>query len=413
MLIFRLIKESVVFALQSLRVNKLRTFLSLLGITIGIFAMISVFTVIDSLEGEIRSSVSALGDDVIYIQKWPWEFSQDYPWWNYLKRPVPTLEEYEAIKSRARNVGSCTFMASTFKNISRKGVSQEADVLIATYDYKDSRAFEITKGRYFSETEARTGQNVAVIGSVIAENIFGSINPVGKEIKVDGNRIKVIGVFDKEGESMISTSHDDMILIGIEYGRRIFNIDGEQLNPMIMVTAREGSGIEQLSDELEIIVRSERRLSPVEEEDFALNKASMISQGIDKIFATIDIAGIIIGGFAILVGGFGIANIMFVSVRERTRVIGIQKAIGAKSGFIMTQFLVEAIVLSLLGGILGLVFIWLGTIVVSGVTDFNLVLSIKNIGTGLLISGTIGVISGFMPARKAAHLDPVIAMSQA
>jgi putative ABC transport system permease protein len=413
MLIFRLIKESVIFALQSLRVNKLRTFLSLLGITIGIFAMIAVFTVIDSLEGEIRSSVSDLGDDVIYIQKWPWEFSQDYPWWNYLKRPVPTIEEYEAIKSRAHNVGSCTFMASTFKNISRKGVSQEADVLIATYDYKDSRAFEITKGRYFSEAEARTGQNVAVIGSVIAQNIFGSINPVGKEIKVDGNRIQVIGVFDKEGESIISTSHDDMVLLNIEYGRRIFNIDGEQLNPEIMVTAKEGSGIEQLSDELEIIMRSERRLSPIEEPDFALNKASMISQGIDKIFATIDIAGIIIGGFAILVGGFGIANIMFVSVREKTRVIGIQKAIGAKSSFIMTQFLVEAIVLSMLGGILGLILIWLGTVIVSGVTDFNLVLSIKNIGTGLLISGTIGVISGFMPARKAAHLDPVVAMSQA
>ncbi|MFO7789165.1 MAG: ABC transporter permease [Bacteroidota bacterium] len=413
MLILRLLKESVNFALQSLRVNKLRTILSLSGITIGIFAMISVFTVVDSLEREIRDSVSELGDDVIYVQKWPWEFSESYPWWKYLKRPVPTMDEYLAIKDRARHIKSCSFMASTNQTISKGDISTgNTGVLIATHDYKENRAFDIERGRYFTEAEAFQGQNLAVIGSTVASDIFPYSSPVGQEIKISGNRVTVIGVFAKEGESMVSDSHDNLVLLMANYGKRLYDINSESLNPMIMVTAGQDADIEQINDELEIILRSERRLKPMEEPDFALNRASMISQGIDKIFATIDIAAIIIGGFAILVGGFGIANIMFVSVKERTRIIGIQKAIGAKSGFILTQFLFEAIVLCLMGGAIGLILIWVGTLIGSQVTDFDLVLGVNNIITGFLISGGIGIISGFLPARQAANLDPVIAMGK-
>jgi putative ABC transport system permease protein len=413
MLILRLLKESIMFALQSLRANKLRTLLSLSGITIGIFAMISVFTVIDSLEKEIRNSVSELGDDVIYVQKWPWEFSQDYAWWKYLKRPVPSMDEYQAIKERARHIKSCTFMASTRQTITHKDRSTtNTGVLIATHDYQENRAFEIARGRYFTESEAYQGQNLAIIGSGVAKDLFPFANPVGKTIKVNGHRIFVIGVFEKEGQSMISSSHDQLVLMMANYGKRIYNIDGQSLNPLIMVTAADDASIDQINDELEIILRSERRLKPMEEANFALNRASMISQGIDKIFATIDIAGILIGGFAILVGGFGIANIMFVSVRERTRIIGIQKAIGARNGFILTQFLFEAIVLSLIGGIFGLILIWIGTLIGTQLSGFDLILGFNNILTGLLISGGIGVLSGFLPARQAARLDPVIAMGK-
>ncbi|MFP4663354.1 MAG: ABC transporter permease [Bacteroidales bacterium] len=413
MLIIRLLKESISFAWQSLKSNKLRTVLSLSGITIGIFAMISVFTVIDSLEREIRNSVSELGDDVIYVQKWPWEFSQNYPWWKYLKRPVPDMDEYQAIKERAKHIRSCTFMASTSQTISRKDLStNNTGVLIATHDYKDNRAFDIDRGRYFTASEAFRGQNLAIIGSGVSSDIFPHTDPLGKEIKINGNKVRVIGVFRQEGKNMMSSSHDELVLLMANYGKRIYDIDSENLNPMIMVSAAEGSSIEQINDELEIIMRSERRLSPLEEADFALNRASMISQGIDKIFSTIDIAGIIIGGFAILVGGFGIANIMFVSVKERTRIIGIQKAIGARNGFILTQFLFEAIVLSLMGGIFGLIMIWIGTIIGSEVSGFTLALSFKNIVTGLLISGGIGILSGYWPARQAARLDPVIAIGK-
>jgi len=413
MIIFRLLRESVSFAFQSLRVNKLRTLLSLLGITIGIFAMISVFTVIDSLEKQIRDSVSSLGDDVIYIQKWPWEFSQDYAWWKYMNRPVPTLEEYEMIRDNAKNIAACTYMGSAMRNVSYEAVNTNSPILIATHDYKDNRAFDISKGRYFSEKESLMGSNVAIIGYNIAENLFSGQNPIGKELKVDGHRVTVIGIFDKEGSSMMSTSHDFLIMLPINFGKRIFRLNSNELNPMIMASAKPDVSIEQMNDELEILLRSHRRLSPLEEPNFALNQASMISQGVDKIFATIDIAGIIIGGFAILVGGFGIANIMFVSVKERTRMIGIQKAIGAKSGFILTQFLFEAVVLSLMGGVLGLILIYIGTLIGSSFVDFEFVLSINNILTGLIISGVIGVISGFLPAKQAAGLDPVVAMNQA
>jgi len=413
MIIFRLLRESVSFAFQSLRVNKLRTLLSLLGITIGIFAMISVFTVIDSLEKQIRDSVSSLGDDVIYVQKWPWEFSQDYAWWKYMNRPVPTIEEYELIRDNAKNIEACAYMGSAMRSVSYEAVNTNSPILVATHDYKDNRAFDISKGRYFSEKESLVGNNVAIVGFDIAENLFSGSNPIGKEIKVDGHRVTIIGVFDKEGSNMMSTSHDYLIMLPVNYGKRIFRLNSNELNPMIIVSAKSDVSIEQINDEIETLLRSHRRLSPLEEPSFALNQASMISQGVDKIFATIDIAGIIIGGFAILVGGFGIANIMFVSVKERTRMIGIQKAIGAKSGFILTQFLFEAVVLSLMGGVLGLILIYIGTLIGSRLVDFEFVLSFNNILTGLIISGVIGVVSGFWPAKQAADLDPVVAMNQA
>jgi putative ABC transport system permease protein len=411
MIIFRLLRESVSFAFQSLRVNKLRTLLSLLGITIGIFAMISVFTVIDSLEKQIRDSVSSLGDDVIYIQKWPWEFSQDYAWWKYMNRPVPTLEEYEMIRDNAKNIAACTYMGSAMRNVSYEAVNTNSPILIATHDYKDNRAFDISKGRYFSEKESLMGSNVAIIGYNIAENLFSGQNPIGKELKVDGHRVTVIGIFDKEGSSMMSTSHDFLIMLPINFGKRIFRLNSNELNPMIMASAKPDVSIEQMNDELEILLRSHRRLSPLEEPNFALNQASMISQGVDKIFATIDIAGIIIGGFAILVGGFGIANIMFVSVKERTHIIGIQKAIGAKNYFIMLEFLFESVLLSLAGGIVGLVIVAAGTLLINLTGDFKMYLTVSNIILGISISSIIGLVSGFAPAWQAARMDPVTAMN--
>jgi len=208
-------------------------------------------------------------------------------------------------------------------------------------------------------------------------------------------------------------NQDSYVIIPVNFGRTIFDIKSENLNPMLMVSAKENVSVELLQDELKMLMRTVRRLSPLEEDDFALNRASMISQGLDQIFNIIDLAGIIIGGFAILVGGFGIANIMFVSVRERTRMIGIQKAIGAKKYLILIQFLTEAVVLCLIGGAVGLLLVWLGTIAIAGsIKEMTFVLSAKNIATGLLISVAIGIVSGFAPARSAANLDPVDAMNK-
>ncbi len=412
MIFLHLLKESLFFAFNSLVVNRLRTFLSLLGITIGIFAIISVFTVIDSLEVSIRNSIAKLGDNVVYVQKWPWARQHNYPWWKYLNRPVPNLKEKKEIMRRSHLAQAASFMISTNKNIQYKDNSAEGvTIFSATHDYEDIRSFEIEKGRYFSLFESNTGKNRAIIGAVIAEKLFQDENPIGKTLKILGHKVKIIGVFKKEGSDAFGISNDEQVLLPINYAKTIFDIKSDRMNPMIMVKAHTGISSNELVEELTGIMRSIRRLKPTEEDNFALNQSSLISQNFDSLFVILDITGIIIGGFSILVGGFGIANIMFVSVKEQTKLIGIQKALGAKNTFILLQFLNESVILTLLGGVLGLLIIFVGTKIVSAAFDVDFVLTIGNILTGVLISVSIGIISGIIPAYKAAKLNPVEAIS--
>lgn len=386
--------------------------MSLLGITIGIFSIISVMTTIDSLERSIRDNVSSLGNNTVYVQKWPWTFGADYPWWKYVNRPLPKIAEADRIKELSNYAEDVAFVASTSKSVEYLDKSMDVvGIMLVSHDYDKIVSFEIDKGRYFSPIESANGRPVAIIGSTVVESIFTGTDPLGKEIKFNGKKASVIGVFKKEGTDMFNNSMDERVMIPINFGKTIFDIESEALNPFITVSAKENVSNEQLIDELSMIMRNIRRLKPLEEDDFALNQASMISKGLDSIFGIIDIAGIIIGGFAILVGGFGIANIMFVTVRERTKQIGIQKAIGAKSYLILIQFLTEATVLSLVGGIIGLVLVWLLTLIASSLTPMNFALSLGNIIWGTVISVVIGIVSGFLPARQAARLDPVIAMN--
>jgi putative ABC transport system permease protein len=392
--------------------NKLRTFLSLLGITIGIFSIIFVMTTIDSLERSIKDNVSSLGTNTVYIQKWPWTFGPDYPWWKYLNRPVPKMHEYEKVSAQSLYADKVAFAASTTRTVEYedKSVANTA-IFLTTHDYDQIEALEIENGRYFSQLESNNGRNVAIIGAVIAEQLYGQTEALNKEIKIAGRKLTVIGVFKKEGEDMFNNSMDQVVLIPINFGKTMFDVESEALNPFIIVSAKQGVSTAQLIDELTVIMRTIRRLTPVEEEDFALNQPSMITKSLESIFGALDIAGIIIGGFAILVGGFGIANIMFVSVKERTKEIGIQKAIGAKSYLILIQFLTEASVLSLVGGIFGLILVWILTIILTNATPMNFAMSFGNVLSGTLISIVIGIVSGFAPARKAAQLDPVDAMN--
>jgi len=410
--ILRLIFDSINIAYDSLKNNKLRTFLSVLGITIGIFCIISVAATIDSLERSIRENVSTLGSNTIYIQKWPWSFSSDYPWWKYLNRPVPKYQEAEFIRKRTKIADYIVFAASTNRNIEYKNRNYDnAGILIADDDYIKIFPFEIEKGRYFSQIESKTGKNVTVLGYEIAKSLFGDTDPIGKEIKIGGKPLVVIGVTKKQGQSGVNNSMDEIAMVTIEYGKNIFNINSDQLNPFIVVSAKGNITAEELKDELTIIMRSIRRLKPGEEDNFALNQASLISKGLDNIFGIINLAGLIIGGFSILVGGFGIANIMFVSVKERTREIGIQKAIGAKSYLILFQFLTESTFLSFLGGLSGIIFVWILMLIARNLTPLNFVLSLNNIIVGTLLSVVIGIIAGFAPARSAAKLDPIVAMN--
>ena len=404
-------KESLIFALNSVIVNKLRTFLSLLGITIGIFSIITVFTVIDSLENNIRSSIASLGENVVYVQKWPWSMGGEYPWWKYLRRPVPKQEEEELLRKKLSLSEAISFMAGTNKTIKYESKSFEnTSVLGVASDYEKIRSFEIKRGRFISPTEYHTGKNVAVIGYKLSIDLFGTKSPIDKTIKISGRKVKVIGVFEKEGESAIGEdSLDETIIVPVNYIKSIVNL--RNINPLIMVKAKEGIATDDLIDEIRGALRSIRRLKPKEEDNFALNQISLLSEGLNNIFGTINIAGWIIGGFSLLVGGFGIANIMFVSVRERTNLIGIQKALGAKNYFILLQFLYESVLLSIIGGSIGLLLIFILTTIVSATGSFNISLTVSNIVLGLTISSVIGIISGFSPAFKASRLNPVEAIS--
>ncbi len=412
MILLKILQESFRFAIQALIGNKLRTLLSLLGVTIGIFAIISVFAVVDSLERNIRSSIESLGDNVVFVNKWPWSRGEDYPWWKYYQRPLPTIQELNSLEQRLEMADAVTFFAVA-GNKTAKYNSNDVEgigVVAVSHGYQDVYGFELTSGRYFSILESATGKPVAIIGDNIAQSLFEGENPIGKVIKFMGQRATVIGVFEKAGDSIIGSSDDDNVVIPVKFGRNFIRLNSESTNPMFMVKAKQGVSNEQLKDDLTRVMRSVRRLSPKSDDNFALNETSILSNGIDMIFGVIDLAGIIIGGFSLLVGGFGIANIMFVSVKERTNIIGIQKAIGAKNHFILLQFLFEAILLCLIGGILGISLVYAGTLIADYYIDFDIVLSANNVITGLWVSVLIGVISGVIPAIAASKLDPVEAI---
>ncbi|MEY2962797.1 MAG: hypothetical protein RL754_58 [Bacteroidota bacterium] len=408
----RLIKESLVFAVISLTVNKLRTLLSLLGITIGIFAIILVYSIVDSLEKNIRDSVSQLGDDVIYVQKWPWGGGGEYPWWKYLNRPVPLKREADLVKKRSQladHVAFASSLGSTYAK--RNGLSAEGvSVMGSTYEYGDIWEFELSHGRYFTEMEMSTGRPYVIIGADLAEGLFlPHEDPIGQRISIKGIKVVVIGVFEKVGESLVGQSYDRMALVPFTFARNIINTDRNDGN-IIMASAKDGVSVEQLKDELTGIMRSIRRLRPGADNNFALNDPSLIRNQLDGLFGVLGLVGTVIGGFSILVGGFGIANIMFVSVRERTNEIGIQKALGAKNFVVLVQFLSESIFLCLVGGGVGLLLVWGGSLAAAKAFDFDIFLSVENIVLGLGMSAAIGLISGFIPAWMASRLNPVDAI---
>jgi len=402
-------------AIKSVIVNRLRAMLSLLGITIGIFAIIAVFTIVDSLEKNIRESVDSLGSDVIYVQKWPWAppEGEEFAWWKYMNRPLASLDEFEYIKDHSKGAKNVAFISAVGRsieygnnNIDRAGIAGVTD------EFKDIRAFELEEGRYFSPIEMNAGRNVTVIGSTIAEELFAGSNPLGKYVKIFGSKVLVIGVVEKEGQGTFSGQIlDDVAMLPLNFYKGFIDVRREFADPQIWVQAKPNVGVQELTFEVTQILRSYRRLSPSDEDNFALNQTSILNNQLDQLFAVLKIAGFFIGIFSIIVGGFGIANIMFVSVKERTHIIGIQKALGAKRYFILTQFLFESVMLSVAGGIIGLLIVFLGATIISLSGDFSVYLTMNNIILGIGISSLIGLISGIFPAWQGARMDPVVAIN--
>jgi len=408
-LILRLVRESFLFAFQAIIVNKVRTILSLLGITIGIFCVISVFTVFDSMETAIRKSIDSLGSNVLYVQKWPWAMGGDYPWWKYWQRPEASLDDMKEIERRSNLTEAVAFMVQVNKTVKYlNNYIENVGILGITQDFDRVWPFELANGRYFSSSESMSGKNIAVIGDEIATNLFPEGDPIGKKIKIFGRNIEVIGVLKKEGEDFFGNSNDKLVYIPINYFKTIISI--RDMDATIIVKAKPLVPNDELRDELTGIMRSIRKLKPSAEDNFAINETDIITKGFDNLFQIIAMVGWIIGGFSLLVGGFGIANIMFVSVKERTNIIGIQKALGAKRYFILLQFLFEAIFLSVIGGVIGLFIIFMLTLIISNTTSFTLTLTQGNILLGIGVSAIIGLISGILPAYTASKLDPVEAM---
>ncbi|MCF8230567.1 MAG: ABC transporter permease [Bacteroidales bacterium] len=391
--------------------NKVRTILTLLGITIGIFAVISVFTVFDSLERELRSSINQFGTKVLFIQKWPWSVGQsDYPWWKYMNRPQPSVEEQERIINQAATVKYAAFMTNVDRNVELGSAAVESTMISGvSYQYSEVMAFDVQRGRYFTRLETNAGRNVALIGSKIKNALFGDVEAVGKEIKVSGRKVTVIGVLKEEGEDPFGESHDWQVLVPVNYLRRLADL--RDVGSTIMVKGKDRVSIEEMKAEIRGIMRSARRLKPGAEDNFAVNETSILTQGFDQFFGVVSMVGWLIGGFSLLVGGFGIANIMFVSVKERISQIGIQKSLGAKKYFILLQFLFEAVFLSLIGGMFGLLFVFLGAVLANSFdAGIHFVLTAGNIILAIGVSGIIGLMAGLIPAFQASRLDPVEAM---
>ncbi|WP_137400743.1 ABC transporter permease [Echinicola rosea] len=412
MIIFKLIWESFRFALQALRSNLTRTVLSLLGVTIGIFAIIAVFTLVDSLEKNIKSSFSFLGTNVLRVDRFPFSSGPgEYPWWRYFRRPPANYSEFVFLKDRLQNAEAITISASASATLKRGSSSFEgANLEGVVFDHKEVYDVPVVDGRFFTELEITAARNVTVLGAKIADALFPEGDAVGKEMKIKGQKFVVIGLLEEEGEGLFDLpSKDDACLIPFGSFGKMYYLGRWGVEPTIAAKGMDSDdGLIALENEMTGLLRGKRGLKPTEEDNFALNKSEFIQNAIGAIFDVISIAGAVIGGFSILVGGFGIANIMFVSVRERTNIIGIQKSLGAKNYFILLQFLFESTFLSLFGGLAGLVLVFAITFVPLG--SLEIFMSAKNMILGIGLSMVIGMLSGVVPAGIAARMDPVEAI---
>lgn len=414
--IINIIRESFAFAVFSLLSQKLRTALSLVGVILGVFSVIVVLSLIDSMKRDLYKEVQSIGKDVLLVGKFPWDDEGGrQAWRKYQARPNVTIKEVDLLKKSLFYAKAVSYVAGE-ENLQAKSENEVIDGVVlygASQEYPLTSVVNIEEGRYFKDIENIHGGYVAVVSKEICDYLYPFQKALGKSINIKGQKFKIIGILEASGESMFNNNGGKMVYIPIKTFGKYFQLKSDNHGSSIIISPKEGITLDQLKEEVIGVLRNIRRIRPVEENDFAVNSSDMIKEMLGSIFAIMNSVGIIIGIFALLVGMFGISNIMSVSVKERTAEIGIQKALGAKKSYILYQFLFESILLCLFGGILSLGLVFGLFALINSEIDFGLtlVLGNNNIILGLIISIVVGVLSGILPARRAANMHPVEAIS--
>ncbi|WP_297508993.1 ABC transporter permease [Flavobacterium sp.] len=409
LLYLRLVKESFAFAVNALRNNKLRTFLSLLGVTIGIFSIIAVLAAVDSLDLKIKKELSSLDKNTIYLFNDTFGPSE-IPAWKREQFPNVTYAEFEYLRDNLPDSEEMSYQIFLkWENMKYESKTMtNVNIVPVTHTFINIQGYEFTEGRFFNESESNSGAAVVVIGAELAEGLFGELDPIGKQVRLYGQRFTVVGVLKKKGDGMFGND-DTSAIIPVNFIRRAIGENKSQ-TPIIVIKPKKGIDMQAFKADLSQKLRNYRGMKVAEADNFFINVFSGFTDLIDGIIHTMNIGGWIIAGFSLLVGGFGVANIMFVSVKERTNLIGIQKSLGAKNRMILFQFLFEAIILCLFGGLVGILFVWLLTLLLTSMLDFEFILSFSNIVLGSVLAIAIGIVSGILPAITASKLDPVEAI---
>ncbi|MBC7641702.1 MAG: ABC transporter permease [Flavobacterium sp.] len=407
----RLLKESFGFAINALRNNKLRTLLSLLGVTIGIFSIIAVLTAVDSLDRKIKKDLSSLDKNTMYIMRFSFGPSE-IPKWKREQFPDVKFEEYQYLKNNLKEAENVCFQYFTKpENIKFESKTVNAvNVVPVTDEFDDIQKLDFKTGRFFNESESNSGLPLVIIGHDVAKELFENYDPIGQSLRLYGQRFSVIGVIKKQGAGLFGDSNDSSIFIPSTFLRKKYGDNAEFLTPVILIKPNKNIDIDAFKSDISQKIRNIRGTKTGDIDNFFINILSGFTDFLDGIIGQLNFGGWAIAGFSLLVGGFGIANIMFVSVKERTNLIGIQKSLGAKNKFILFQFLFEAIILCIIGGAMGMLFVWIISLILTNALDFEFILGWHNVLLGAGLAAVIGLIAGILPAISASRLDPVEAI---
>ncbi|MEM1269924.1 MAG: ABC transporter permease [Bacteroidota bacterium] len=405
MTLFQEFAESLVIAFRSIMAQKLRALLTTLGIIIGIVSVTAMVTTINGIERGFDRSLAMLGENMIYVERNPW-FIAPSEWWKYRSRPPLERDMADFIRDRARYASAVAPVAQSGGTVRHEDVALTGVFMQgSTPDLARMGNTNLEAGRFYNELDTRSARSVCVIGQEVREKMFPTVAAVGKTIRINGKRCEVIGVLERQGKFLGLFSFDEQVQMPITTFEKFF---GRRRGVTIQVQAQTAEAMDAAQDELTGIVRLARRLDPLEEDNFSINRNEGFRTAVSGAKGTIYTIGLFLTALSLLVGGIGVMNIMFVSVKERTREIGIRKAMGAKRRTILLQFLVEAVLLSLVGGVIGVGISSLVTILINNF--FTAQLTGGTVVMAFAICALVGVIFGLVPAWTAAKAKPIDAL---